>query len=101
MSNPNISVATGALRQEASVWDRNADTLQALVAKVESLRLSRLEAGVFQLLVDAYSKVVDVISGRCREGNQCADEIALALRRVADVYDTEEAANLHALMNLY
>jgi hypothetical protein len=40
MPNPNISAATAALRQDAGVWDRNADRLTALVAKVESLRMT-------------------------------------------------------------
>ena len=101
MSDPKITAATGALRQEASVWDGNADRLRLLLTKVDALRVNYLSAGMFAILVDAYSDLIDVVSGRCREGAQSATDIATALRRVADVYDAEEAANLHAVMNLH
>jgi hypothetical protein len=101
MPNPNISAATAALRQDAGVWDRNADRLTVLIARVESLRMTDLEAGMFIMMIDAYRDVVDVISGRCREGAQSATEVAGALRQVTDVYDAEEAASLHAVLSLY
>jgi hypothetical protein len=56
---------------------------------------------MFIMMIDAYRDVVDVISGRCREGAQSATEVAGALRQVADVYDAEEAASLHAVLSLY
>lgn len=101
MTNPNVAVATDALRQEATIWTDQSDTLQLIKGKVEGLRMTGLEAGMFILMVDAYTQVVDVVIGRCSEGVQRTSEIASALRQVADVYDTEEKSNVHRMTGLY
>ena len=101
MTNPNVTVATGALRQEATVWDEQSAALQALRSMVEGLRMTDLEAGMFIAMVHAYTRVVDVVSGRCGEGVQRTAEIGSTLRQVADVYDTEEQGNLHRMTGLY
>jgi hypothetical protein len=101
VTNPNVTVATAAIRQEATTWDEQSVKLQALQAKVEGLRLSGLEAGIFGSMVRAYTQVVNVVSGRCGEGAQRTSEIASALRQVADIYDAEEEGNVHRLTGLY
>jgi hypothetical protein len=101
MTNPNITVATDALRKEASVWERQSDTLQTLTNKVEGLRLTGLEAGMFVMILDAYTQVVDVVTGRCAEGVQQTDQISTTLRQIADTYDEEERRNMHHLTGLY
>jgi uncharacterized protein YukE len=99
--SPNVSVATEALRKEAGVWEQQADTLQTLTGRVEGLRMTGLESGMFYLILDAYTQVVDVVSGRCGEGAQRTSEIATTLRHVADTYDEEEQRNLHRMTGLY
>jgi hypothetical protein len=53
-SKQELQVATDALRAEAGIWDHQSDQLAAIVGEVEGLRLRRLEAGIFQLIVSAY-----------------------------------------------
>lgn len=100
-AGPTIGVATAALRHEAGRWGLRSNDLQRIVHLVEGMRISRVEAGFFVALVGAYTEVIDVVSGRCREGAVRVAEIGDALRGVADVYDDEERRNVHSLMNLY
>jgi hypothetical protein len=100
-AGPTISVATAALRHEAVRWRLCSDNLRRVVHLTEGMRMSRLESGVFLVLLSAYSEVINVVSGRCDEGVVRTAEIADALVGVADVYDDEERRNLHSLMNLY
>ena len=101
MTDPNVRVATDALRREASAWERQSDTLQNLTNKVDGLRLTGLEAGMFLLILDPYTRVVDVVTGRCAEGVQQTDQISTTLRQIADTYDEEERRNMHHLTGLY
>jgi hypothetical protein len=95
-----ISVATAALRAEADVWRQQSEVLAGVAAAAEGLRMTSVEAGIFFVLVRAYTQVVDVVSGRCAEGVDRTGEIASTLRQVADVYDQEEADNVHRLTGL-
>ena len=96
-----IGAATDALRHEAGCWEQRSDDLRRVTQMVDGMRMSRLEAGLFMPLLDAYTEVIDVVSRRSSEGAERTAEVSTALRRVADVYDDEERRNLHSLMNLY
>jgi hypothetical protein len=96
-----VRVATGALRTEAGIWDQQTDALAATRRAVAATALGRLEAGVFQLVVDAYADVVEVAGTRCAQAVEATGQIAAALRAVADTYDAEDAAGEHRLRQLY
>jgi hypothetical protein len=96
-----VAVATGTLRSEAGVWDRESGQLNAITSKAEGLRMNRLEAGVFQVMVSAYESVVEQVQHRCGEGVQRMSEVAGTLRQVADTYDREDRNREHAIRNLY
>src|SRR3954451_3782919 len=100
MTNPNVAVATGAIRHEAATWDEQSTRLQALQAKVEGLALHGVEAGIFGAMVVADGRMVTVVSGRTGAGAQRTAEVAAALRHVADVYDAEEQGNVHRITGL-
>ena len=100
-ASPMIAVATDALRHEGGRWEQGSGHLRRVSQMVDGMRLSRLEAGLFNPLLDAYHEVINVVSGRCLEGAERTAEVSGALRRVADIYDDEERRNLHSLMNLY
>jgi Excreted virulence factor EspC, type VII ESX diderm len=100
-SAQEVAVATGTLRSEAGVWDHESGQLQAITTKAEGLRMNRLEAGIFQLMVSAYEKVVEQVQNRCGEGRQRMSEVASTLRQVADTYDREDRDREHAIRNLY
>jgi uncharacterized protein YukE len=96
-----VQVATESLRSEATIWLHQSDQMQAIAHKAEGLRMSRLEAGLFQLVESAYDAAADQVTARCREGQQRMEEIATTLRHVADTYEQEERDNLHRFKNLY
>jgi hypothetical protein len=96
-----IQAATGTLRDEARIWDDQSRTLRDIKPKVEDLRLNRIEAGLFQLIVTEYEKAIDVIVARTGEGQRAMTNVADTLRTVADTYDQEEAAGVHRMKHIY
>jgi hypothetical protein len=96
-----VRVATGALRTEAGVWDHESDETGKIAAQAEGLRLNRVEAGLFQVIFDTYGQVVDQVTARANEGKAQMTDVGNTLRSVADVYEQEEAANVHQLNNVY
>lgn len=100
-TSDQITVATTALRTEAGTWDELSIEIGKIPAKAEELRLTRIEAGLFQVIFDAYDDVVDQVIARTNEGKKQMTEIGSTLRSVADTYDSEEAAGEHRLRNLY
>ena len=105
MSNPpssaEVTVATGILRKEASVWDDQSAKLSALSTKVASMEFGRLEAGLFQLMVGPYNEVINAVAARTREGANTMTGIGATLISVADTYDAEDKANEHRIRNIY
>jgi hypothetical protein len=100
-SGGQITAATNALRKEAKVWAHQGQQIGTIPPVAEKLRLSRLEAGIFQIIVSAYNDVVDKVAARCREGEQHMAQIATTLVNVADIYDEEERRNEHRTRKLY
>jgi hypothetical protein len=100
-SKQQVKVATDTLRNEATVWLTQSDTLTTIANKASGLSLTRLEAGVFQLIESPYDAMVTMITSHCREGSQRMEDIATTLRSVADTYEQEDNENLHAIDNLY
>ena len=100
-TSDQITVATTALRTEAGTWDELSTEIGKIPTKAEELRLTRIEAGLFQVIFDAYDDVVDQVIARTNEGKKQMTDIGSTLRSVADTYDSEEAAGEHRLRNLY
>ena len=96
-----IKTATEALRTEAGVWDKESGEMAKIGPKVEGMRLDRVEAGLFQIIFDAYGQVIEQVIARSNEGKAEMTEVGKTLRSVADTYDQEEAANVHKLKNIY
>jgi hypothetical protein len=96
-----ITVATQALRSEATVWDGQVCEINRVWTAAENLRLTRIEAGLFQLIVNEHETIIDLFVARGTEGATRMAEIAKTLRLVADTYDREEADNTHLLTSIY
>jgi hypothetical protein len=100
-SSEHLKVATDSLRSEAGVWARESDTLRSLADSISELKFNRTEAGIFQIIVSAHSKVVEEASARCAEGSAAFTDTGTTLRRVADIYDEEERSNAEQLNNIW
>jgi hypothetical protein len=95
-----FEVATDTLRKEAGVWDQQSKLITEIASQADQLRFTRIEAGIFQLIVTPYGEVVDAVTTRCKEGGVQMTDIATTLRQVATIYDEEERNGVHRLMNL-
>lgn len=98
---PTLKTVTDALRNDARMWDRQAETMKTLNATIEGLRLTRLEAGIFQVLFSAYDDAVTKFADRCNEGHQRMGEIADALVKNATAYDNREADTTASIEGAY
>ena len=95
-----FQIATDTLRTEATLWDKESKQLGAIATKAGGLQLTRLEAGIFQVVVGAYNAVDTAVTDRCTEGAKQMTDIGTTLRQVAATYDEEEKNNTHRLLNL-
>jgi hypothetical protein len=100
-SKDSIKVATDALRTEGGTWDGQGAVMTGIAGKARGLDMTRLEAGVFQVIVGAYGSIVDQVGARADEGAARMGEVADTLVQVANTYDREEQNNTHHLTNLY
>ena len=100
-SAEEVRVATDALRTEAGVWDDQSEQMSQIASKVQGMQLGRIEAGVFQLIVDPYNDVVTQVNSRSTEAVEAMTNIGNTLRQVATTYDEEDAAADHRNRNLY
>lgn len=101
-SPDQVAAATAILREEAVGWDRVHDRLAEVGRGAPSLRITEyVDTTVFDAVLAAYNRLAQTAAGRCADGSRVADHIAGGLRAVADIYDREEAANLHAQLNLF
>ena len=89
------------LRSESEVWTAQATQMTNIATKVDGLRFTRIEAGIFQLIVGVHDDLVTHVTARCREGDTQMTAISTTLRAVADTYDQEERTNEHSLRDLY
>lgn len=100
-SKEQVEVAIGVLRTEAGIWERNADVLDGLATKTQTLDFTRMEFGIFQMISGPHDEAIAQITQRCREGHDRMNDIAATLRKVAQTYEDEEARNLHRYRNLF
>jgi len=96
-----LRVATDTLRNDAGVWDGKSSTMSDLNAKIQTLTFTRLEAGLFQVIVSANDKLVTDLASRSSEASQRFTEVAKVLRVCADTYEAEDAAGKHRIDNIW
>lgn len=78
-SKDQIKVATETLRTEAGIWDKQSSMARKVAGQTDSLRMDRLDTGIFHLIVSDYESVVDQVTARAREGQQRMVDIANTL----------------------
>ncbi|MFG2598969.1 hypothetical protein ACPXCP_22695 [Streptomyces sp. DT20] len=92
---------TDALRTEAGMWDKQSASMGEVARAADGMRLTRLEAGLFQLVVTNYNGAIDHISARCSEGESRMAEVADALIKNANAYDNHEAETTKSVEDAY
>lgn len=105
----DITVVTDALRDEATHWNALADPLGRLAGDVGQLHLGLAAFAVGSGPVDATATGLQEIYERFRtdlttsvlRGSTEFDQLATALRRIADRYDNDEDVNAMSLHDIY
>ncbi|WP_406095910.1 hypothetical protein [Streptomyces sp. NBC_01013] len=92
---------TDALRTEAGMWDKQSASMGEVGHAADGMRLTRLQAGLFQLVVSNYNEAIDQISSRCLEGQSRMSEVADALIKNANAYDNHEADTTKSVEDAY
>ncbi len=90
VAHVDIDVVTEALKKDARMWEEQSVTLGEIHHTVEGLRLTHLEAGLFQVIFNAYGRAIDHLSKISLEGKHRMDEIADALYKNAHAYEDRE-----------
>ncbi|MGV3564679.1 MAG: hypothetical protein ACO1ON_15495 [Nocardioides sp.] len=100
-SSGEVRVATRALTREAERWEDQSPRLTSINIAMANMSLSRTEAGVFQLVFDAFESLRSTMQDRAREGATEFLEIGATLRHVSDIYQQEDDAQEHVFRNLW
>lgn len=92
MTDPNFTVVPEALRDEATVWEEQADVLGDARSAATPLELNGWQAGLFFLMVGDYMDVVSQIETLTSAGRTEFDAIGEALRTNATNYEASDIA---------
>lgn len=92
MADDGFKVTTSTLRTEAKIWDQQGEQLGKIASGVNSMKMNRFQAGVFQLVVGAYAEFLTAVHDRSAEGQTNLKAVGDVLRKVADNYDHHEQA---------
>ena len=99
-TNEEMRIASGALEKEAGKWDNEAPALTAIATTVSGLELSRIEAGIFQIMFGAYESCRSAVEDRAREGATEFTTMADTLTSLSKAYkdlDSERADSVAQL----
>ncbi|MGW2472899.1 hypothetical protein [Streptomyces sp. NPDC001665] len=102
MADPDLKVITDGIRTDAVMWDEQSGAMKAVHNAVEGTRMGEgLQAGLFQIIVQAYGPVVDQVSRRSAEGEVQMAAVASALYKNAKAYDDHEAETKQHVAHAY
>lgn len=100
-SKGQLTVAIERLRGAGNSWHDVASDLGKASERIEPLKITRLEAGIFQVPYQAYLDAAQFIQDRTKEGATQATNVGYTLKSNADTYQREEDNNTHRLTGLY
>ncbi|WP_194815409.1 type VII secretion target [Nocardia sp. XZ_19_385] len=96
-----ISVAITAVRTQATGWAERSTTSAQWATDAATYRLTKLQGGIFFLMVEEYNAVISKLEERFKEAELSMKDIARTLNTAASVYEQEDQAREHELRNLY
>lgn len=96
-----FDVGIESLRQDGRIWDEQSRRLNQVVQQVNGLAMDRLQAGIFQVFVNAYHDAVTEILARATEGSASMRSVADTLTDVANQYQRGEADNASRFTDLH
>ncbi|PVG84787.1 hypothetical protein DDE18_04125 [Nocardioides gansuensis] len=95
-----MRIAANALSKEAEQWDNEAPKLTVIEQTLAGMTLTRVEAGIFQIMFGAYEACRAQVEDRAREGATEFTKMADTLRDIEKAYrdtDAQRADEIAAL----
>lgn len=99
-TNEEMRIASGALEKEAGKWDNEAPALTGIATTVSGLELSRIEAGIFQIMFSAYESCRSQVEDRAREGAAEFTTMADTLTDLSKAYKDLDAERADSVAQL-
>ncbi|VFA92509.1 Uncharacterised protein [Nocardia farcinica] len=96
-----LEVALGSLRNDARTWAEQSTQMASVKPKVEALTFTRVEAGLFQVIVGANDELVPKFSLLAEQAASSFEQVADVLIVCANTYQAEDEAGKHRLDNLW
>jgi hypothetical protein len=88
-----IAADPAALRAEAALWDKESSRLSDASHAISDRHIVGYESfWPARSFLHAYNDMVTIVSTRCQEGCDDNGQIAAALRRVAQTFESANAA---------
>lgn len=86
----DLEVCLEALGNEATLWDEESEVGTSVKEAAEGLWITRIQAGMFQTIVDSNNQVCGFVSEAGRLAAQEMKAVATALRENAREYEISE-----------
>jgi len=96
-----IRASTDAMHAEAAVWFTAAGELQATAVRTRALTIDHYDSVVFREFIEEHNAAADQVAALCQSGYTQLNDVGYTLGDVADTYQAEEDANVHAMNDLY
>lgn len=97
----DLSICGPAIEAECKHWESTKEPLESTRAAVSSLRLNRIEAGIFQLVVGPNNDVCTKLEEELGRASTEATAIANALQRSLAAYRKHEAETSEIIDNTF
>lgn len=99
-TDEEMRIASGALEKEATKWDAEAPRLTSVATTLSGMEMSRVEAGLFQIMFNAFETCRSTVEDRAREGAKEFTTMADTLVELSKAYRDTDAARADAVARL-
>lgn len=97
----DLKVTVKAIKKDADLWEKKSSVGTSVATASTNLRMSRLQAGVFQMIVNTHNEVCDFVNAAGTRASQQMKAAATALRENARAYENTDAEVAASVPNGY
>lgn len=98
---PDFTVELQQLRDDATTFEAGGQSLANMAATVQGWGANVPDWGIMSDAQGPFTTLAGRVSDYCTDGNTEMTAVGENLRHVADVYEAEEEAGVHAANDLY
>jgi hypothetical protein len=97
----DLKVTVKAIKKDADLWEKESSVGTSVATSAANLRMSVLQAGIFQDVMDANNRVCDFVNTEGTRASQQMKAASTALRENARAYENTEAEVAASVPNGY